>query len=224
MQDLLPIELSRVAGIAGECDCCPVPCCDYCRVQFTWTIIASATRSTGFGPSRVLETVHWNVFLVMIFNRLDDQFAPAFPPTFRVVEAEGEDRCELLSNGGPFLYLTPGSYTYIKTVGGVETDREEADLDPQINQFQIYMDCDCAQNDLLVSVIGFSLAADSPISTMPFQWSSYLSSTSVVFENIGSSTPCVGLKTTIQTNELADWDSSSLVNNTSVAITRCEDI
>ncbi len=225
MRDLLPNELSRVGGVAGECDCCPVPCCSYCRVQIAWTIVASASRSSGFGPARIEETVNWNVPLVMIFNRLDDIGAPASPPTFRVVEAAEEEDCQLLSNGGPFYYLTPGSYTYIKTTGGVETDREEADLLPQINQFQIYLDCDCMQKDDPASVVGFSLDAGvGGIGTMPAQWVGYLNRSTVVYENIGEATPCVGLKTTIQTNELAGWDASSLTSSSSVAITRCEDI
>lgn len=222
MRDLLPVELSRAAAIAEECDCCPVPCCNYCRVQVTWTAVASAERTSG----STVETVDWNVSLGMIFNRDDDAGAPTFPPTFRVVEALDEEDCQLLSNGGPHAHLTPGSYTYVRTVGGVEVDREEVDLDPWLNQFQLYLDCENVQQDDPASLVRFFLDSDLPgaPSTMPAEWTSYFTSVTKTFDNIGTTTPGLGVSTTIAINELSGWDTSSRTCSASVQITRCEDL
>lgn len=226
MPDLLPVEQARAAGIAEECDCCPYPCCDYCRVQIGWTVTANAERETGSGPSKVVETVDWNVSLLMVFNRLDDIGAPSFPLTFRIDDtASDEDECQLLSNGGPFVHTTDGSYSYVKTLGGTEIDSEDADLTPQINTFQFSLNCECLQIDTDTSSVGFTLDPGvSGVSTMPSGWVKYFRNKLSIFTNIGDFTPCVGTVITTEHNELGGWDSSTIVDTASVSITRCEDI
>jgi len=175
----------------------------------------------------VVETVNFSIGLVMIFNRLDDIGAPVFPPTFRVVEALEEQDCQLLSNGGPFASLTAGSYTYVRTTGGIETDREESAIIPQIDIYAIYLNCDNIQNEDPPSSVRFTIATDPDgpgVSTLPFQWSYLFSSSPMGFTNIGAINPGIGVRTIIETDALGDWDTSSLVNSASVAITRCEDI
>lgn len=227
MPDLLPVEQGRLGAIADTCDCCPYPCCNYCRIQVSWSVIASATRADGVGPARVVDTVTWTVGLALVFDVNPDQFADVDPPTFRVQEGELEDDdCQLLSNSGQFVSPVDTDYLYIRTIGGFEVDREEGDLTPVITDVALNLDCESNQraNTELSEVSAVVDAVDEfgvpGLGSMPLGWRNYLQGITIVFENILD-----GIGTRITTaDELDDWDTSSLTDSASVAIIRCEDI
>ena len=132
-----------------NCECCPVPCCDYCGVLIAWNVVISATRTIN----GIKETVSANWNFVIHFVRDDSdpvpQPPPALPPppTFRVVELIGENQCQLVSNpnAAPWLDNSPGSYTFTREEVSTGTIllEEEAELIPRLDAFDINVNCHC---------------------------------------------------------------------------------
>lgn len=234
MTRLAAPELALLTTVAENCDCCPVVCCGYGRVQIAWTVTASADRTVG----SVTDEIDWSISLNMTWNREDNSSAPTFPKTFRVADASDIERCELVPNGGPFEHTIDGSYTYVQTTSGVgETDREEVDLTPWLSQFHLRINCNCESLEyagtnhpvtgeyIPLSDVSMYLVGDpSTPSSLPSEWGSYFVIKSYTFDDIGDVTPCQATKTTIATNELSGWDSSSRTDVVSIIITRSEDL